>query len=89
MSGHMQLNNFCDAQWKISIFELRYCHTCPRFFKGACVRFDTRFFFGRSPLRGIATRPFARRFPNLYNPNSGLFFQAVVAQLVEQLIRNQ
>ena len=46
-------------------------------------------FFGRSPLKGIATRPFARRFPNLYNPSSGLFFQAVVAQLVEQLIRNQ
>ena len=82
----MQLNNFCDTQWKISIFELRYCHT--RFFKEACARFDTRF-FGRSPLKGIATRPFARRFPNLYNPSSGLFFQAVVAQLVEQLIRNQ
>ena len=31
---------------------------------------------------------FAPRFPNLYNP-SAVFLRAVVAQLVEQLIRNQ
>lgn len=32
---------------------------------------------------------FARSFPNLYNRKFDFFFEAVVAQLVEQLIRNQ
>ncbi len=32
---------------------------------------------------------FARGFSNLYNRKFDFFFEAVVAQLVEQLIRNQ